>query len=474
MATRSSDKPSKKPATTAKKAADAGGAAKRPAKAKAAATDEAPRKAKAVKAKAGAKPEAKAELKGKASAKAAAKPVEPVAVEPAAPELTDEEKALAEVYGDEMNAPAAAHGEFKDQRTADEDRPMMPEISAREERNKRWEGRREERREGRRHRRDRRDRPGREGGAPGATPPAAGAGQVGNGRPERERDRDRDRDRGPRPPQAPPAAPMLMQPPVNDGTAYRVGTAAGDGAAAVFASLRGAQPMPVKQLAAMMRKRGLFEGDPEQAWPGLKSALLADERSYRALGLRPRIVYRGRDLFAPGPVVQSASGAAEGALACALSGVHASTRAALRARVAQASAAGFERIVDAYLTAAGYRDLTWVKRIDGIAYATALPPHGERPIMISARAGDTPVDRRGVGELRVGVEAKALHYGLLLAARELGEEAERELEKAGRSIQALVGDGLVDALVTAGVGVVTAAAPLAYVDDQLLDELLAG
>jgi len=94
--------------------------------------------------------------------------------------------------------------------------------------------------------------------------------------------------------------------------------------------------------------------------------------------------------------------------------------------------------------------------------------------MISARGGDMPVDRRGVGELRVGVEAKALHYGLLIAARELSEEAERELEKAGRSIQALVGDALVDALVTAGVGVVTAAAPLAYVDDQLLDELLAG
>ncbi len=479
MATRSSDKPSKKPATAAKKAADAGGA-KRAAKPKAAADAEPVKKAVAKPAKGGTPKPAPA---GKAKATKAT--VEPAPVEVAAPlVLTDEEKALAEMYGDELGAPAAAHGEFKDQRTADEDRQLMPEITARDERNKRWEGRREERSNGRRRRRDRSDRPGRE---PGGAPSAGGAPQGGGGngpahapRPhDRDRDRDRDRggDRGPRPQPSPApvaATPLLLQPPVADGTGFRVGTVAGDGAAAVFASLRGMQPMPVKQLGAMMRKRGLFDADPEQAWPGLKSALLADERSYRALGLRPRIVYRGRDLFAPGAVVQSASGAAEGALACALSGVHASTRAALKTRVTQAGPAGFERIVDAYLTAAGYRELTWVKRHEGIGYATALPPHGERPIMISARGGDMPVDRRGVGELRVGVEAKALHYGLLIAARELSEEAERELEKAGRSIQALVGDALVDALVTAGVGVVTAAAPLAYVDDQLLDELLAG
>ena len=59
---------------------------------------------------------------------------------------------------------------------------------------------------------------------------------------------------------------------------------------------------PVRQLAAMMRKRSLVETDPEQLAPQLKAELLGDERSYRTLGLRPRIVYRGRDLFAPGPV----------------------------------------------------------------------------------------------------------------------------------------------------------------------------
>ena len=254
----------------------------------------------------------------------------------------------------------------------------------------------------------------------------------------------------------------------------RIGTQLGDGAALVFAELRNAQPMPVRQLAGMMRKRGLMTGDPETTWPNLKGALLADERSYRAAGLRPRLVYRGRDLFAPGPVTTSLTGGAEAELAEALGGLASATHTALRARLTHASAAGFERIIHSYLIAVGYRDLEWVKRVDGISYGSALPPDGDRVIMISARSGDSPVDRRGVGELRVGLEAKQALWGLLCSARELSGDAEKELERPGRSVTTLCGNGLVAALIAAGVGVVTAAAPIRYVDDQLLDELLAG
>ena len=49
-----------------------------------------------------------------------------------------------------------------------------------------------------------------------------------------------------------------------------------------------------------------------------------------------------------------------------------------------------------------------------------------------------------------------------------------ELERNGRSITVVAGDAFVSALLASGVGVVTAAAPLRYVDDQLLSELLAG
>src|ERR1700743_349274 len=95
----------------------------------------------------------------------------------------------------------------------------------------------------------------------------------------------------------------------------RVGTPLGDAAASVFAQLRNGQPLPVKQLAAMMRKRALIEHDREVVWPQLKAELLGDERSYRTLGLRPRIVYRGRDLFAPGPVAMSSTADAQAGLA---------------------------------------------------------------------------------------------------------------------------------------------------------------
>jgi restriction endonuclease Mrr len=95
-------------------------------------------------------------------------------------------------------------------------------------------------------------------------------------------------------------------------------------------------------------------------------------------------------------------------------------------------------------------------------------------VLISARSGDSAIDRRGIGELRVGVEAKNLVAGFLFSASELSEDAERELERAGRSIAVICGDQLVATLIAAGVGVVSAAAPLHYVDDQLLDELLAG
>ena len=271
----------------------------------------------------------------------------------------------------------------------------------------------------------------------------------------------------------------------------RVGNALGDAAWQVFTSIRGAQPMPVKQLAGMMRKRGLLDVDPEQAWPHLKAALLGDERSYRALSLRPRIVYRGRDLFAPGPVAQSATADAEAALAQALSSMAVATHATLKARIGQAGQAGFERLVHAFLIAVGYQEVNWIKRTEAISYATAVAPGSSGTILISARAGDAPVDRRGVGELRVGVEAKNLLAGLLFAAREVREALERdqgllregarevlprerELERPGRSISVYAGDGFVTALLTAGVGVVTAAAPVRYVDDQLFGELLAG
>lgn len=381
-----------------------------------------------------------------------------------AAELSPEEQELQALYGDDLKKPGLAHAEYQDRQTADEDRPMMPEINARDERKAQWQ----ERRDRRRARREERERH----------------------REERREQRRQDRPEAPpqhaqQPQQRPPSQNVVnpqayrpVQPPVqisgDDGGLARVGTPLGDAAATVFAQLRNGQPLPVRQLAAMMRKRSLVETDPEQLAPQLKAELLGDERSYRTLGLRPRIVYRGRDLFAPGPVAMSRTADAEAGVATALSRLQSATHRVLAERIAKATPAGFERLIHAYLVAAGYREIAWVKRIDGISYASAIAPGLNRTVLISARAGDFPIDRRGIGELRVGVEAKNLVAGVLFSARELSEEAERELERPGRSIAVMCGDQLVATLIAAGVGVVSAAAPLHYVDDQLLDELLAG
>jgi restriction endonuclease Mrr len=370
--------------------------------------------------------------------------------------LSEEEQALTEIYGEDLVPAQAAHTEYQDRQTRDEDRPMLPEINAREERKQHWQDRRRERRERRdrerQERQDRRDRRDRD------VPQAQPAAQQ----------------------RLPLAAPAAQATPAAASTTNghdslaRVGTPLGDAAASVFAQLRNGQPLPVRQLAAMMRKRNLVEADPEQLAPQLKAELLGDERSYRTLGLRPRIVYRGRDLFAPGPVAMSVTADAEAGVAASLSRLASATHRALAQRIAKASPAGFERLIHAYLVAAGYREIVWVKRVNGISYAQATAPGIERSVLISARSGDQPIDRRGVGELRVGVEAKNLVAGMLFSTRELSEDAERELERAGRSIAVICGDQLVAALIATGVGVVSAAAPLHYVDDQLLDELLAG
>jgi len=425
---------------------------------------------------------------------------EVVAVDDQPPALSPEEQELSALYGDDLTAPAIVATEYSDRQTADEDRPMVPEINARDERKHQWQ----ERRDRRRQRRDERDRQRHERRDQPQRPPQDGRPQDGrpqDGRPNDARPNDgrpdhRNEQRtdqrgdqrpgdgaraGGEPRQALPPRPVTpVMPPTAASNGHehdalgRVGTPLGDAATSVFAQLRNGQPMPVRQLAAMMRKRNLIETDPEQAWPQLKAELLGDERSYRTLGLRPRIVYRGRDLFAPGPVAMSQTADAEASVAAALSRLAGASHRALAARIARASGAGFERLIHAYLVAAGYREISWVKRVGGISYASVIAPGIERTVLISARSGDQPIDRRGIGELRVGVEAKGLVAGILFSARELSDDAEKELERAGRSIAVMCGDQLVAALIAAGVGVVSSAAPLHYVDDQLLDELLAG
>jgi hypothetical protein len=79
---------------------------------------------------------------------------EVIEVDDQPPTLSAEEQELTAIYGDDLARPAIAHAEYADRQTADEDRPMVPEINARDERKLQWQ----ERRDRRRRRRDERDR----------------------------------------------------------------------------------------------------------------------------------------------------------------------------------------------------------------------------------------------------------------------------------------------------------------------------
>jgi hypothetical protein len=369
----------------------------------------------------------------------------------AAQALSPEEAELAAVYGDEVGtAQVGALSEYRDEQTADEDRPMVPEMTG-ERRGRReredWKTRRERMRRERREKREarERDREARQGsngssaaGAPtGAIAPREAA-PVHHAEPE---------------PAASGPADLARR------------------ACEVLSSVKGGQPVPVKQLAQMMRKRRLVEEDPERMWRALKSALLADTQRRLSAGLPPRVLYRGRDLFAYRPSGNAELEAAEISLEAAAHRLRGATERALAARLADLALPALEQVAYLYLVQAGWRDIDWIKRVDRSGYALAREPGDGQVVLVGVRSGNQEIDRRGVGELRAGINAKSLGRGLLLAPREMGSDARAEIERPGPPVAVMAGLPWAAALVQAGIAVSQRMVPVSYLDGDLLDRL---
>ena len=112
---------------------------------------------------------------------------------------------------------------------------------------------------------------------------------------------------------------------------------------------------------------------------------------------------------------------------------------------------GFERLIHAYLVAAGYREIEWVKRVGGISYASATAPG------IDAHGADQRALRRRSRSIAAASAScasasrrRTSSPASCSSPRELSEDAERELERAGRSIAVVCGDQLVAALISVG------------------------
>ena len=405
-----------------------------------------------------------------------------------APPLTPDEQEIHELYGDELagTEPGAAFAEYEDEQTDDEDRPMVPEMVAdRRDRHRRERMRRSDRRQ-RRDRGERNERGDRDVRRDASTAaPAAARGPA-----ERV-----PAERAPRPapvaraessagagmagePLAEPLATggeLMITAPVGEGPIqdlYRPGTSVGDAAVEVLRGTRSDQPVQIKQLAQMMRKRQLINDDPAEVWPYIKAALLADEQRHRDLGMRPRIVYRGRDMFSVAPHASSTDLAdAETALGQAAYDMAEATHQALKLRLSRMDVAALERVVHVYLLASGWKDVQWIKRVQRSSYAVGTASGGLGTVLIGVRGGAEPVDRRGVGELRVGVLAKGLTCGVLLAPQDLSDVARSELASKGPSLSVLVGDAFVAELVRAGIGALRKSVPAVYFDESFFDEI---
>ena len=147
------------------------------------------------------------------------------------------------------------------------------------------------------------------------------------------------------------------------------------------------------------------------------------------------------------------------------------THRALKDRLGRLDRASLERVAHVYLLRQGWRNLTWIKHVSQASYAVGDPPGGLDPFLIGVRAGRDPVDRRGIGELRVGVQAKNLVSGLLIACEGLSDIALQELRRPGPSISLLVGDSFVSALAQSGIGTTVGQVPAICFDGGFFDDV---
>ena len=327
-----------------------------------------------------------------------------------------------DLYADEdVATQARAYKEYRDRQTADEDRPMTPELVAKRDRFRRGDRRRGER---------------------------------------KRRSEDSSR-RGSRRERVAAVPKVDISPPTQS---------LADAAEQALRDTKG-NAVQVRQLAQMMRKRRLLSGDPARTWPILKTAMLHDERQRTAHGLRPRFARR-RDMFSlvssglPEQVV-----AAEAAFGAAAHHLEAATHEAVMSRLCQLGPEGLERVVHVFLMSRGFVDVSWIKRSGRSSYATARRATSDEQILIGARSGNEPVDRAGVGELRAGVKVKELKRGWLLAPRELDDAAQAERERVAPPLDVLCGAAFVRAVCAEGLGVVRASAPIMYLDADFFEEL---
>ncbi len=365
----------------------------------------------------------------------------------------DDEAAEAEAEEFEMDADGSSAAPLMVSTTGDEEitrsgeeREVRSEIMGRRDREDRGRGRRPER-----------------GGKPG--------------RP----DRDRHHEKGPhlapaRPAGASPQAPSHPQAqgtftpaPVAAGTARSLANDLYD----ILRSQDG-RPQHARALAQEVEKRKLLEGRPQpEVVREVRMALHGELSGRTHRGLRPRLRALGGGNYAViDRKLDDELLHAERTLEVALERAQTAAVTAVRRRLSKLSPFSFEQLGRLCAESLGVERPTLVKRGEGVSYyggERALGAFRSR-VLIGVRTGEAELQRRAVGELRAGLDARGFDEGFLFALGRLSDDARDEL-RSGRAVTVYDGDSIAAFLVDRKLGVRVQYAPVPYVDVDFFAEL---
>jgi hypothetical protein len=370
--------------------------------------------------------------------------------------LPAEEGEPEELLEDEIDLPggpllAPSHG-AEDMTRSDEERVVRAEI----------QGRREERG---RHRRDRRDRPKRE---PHGREPH---GREPQGR--EQHGREQHAQQPPREPQAQPA-PQTQPQAQPQGQAPAKRTLL-DGVLELLRQNDG-RPMHVRHLTDLGVKKQLFSGQPNEVLRQVRAVLVRELREREMEGLRARVRNLGGGNYAlVDKKLDPELAQAERDLADKAARQREATRMALRRRLGRLPPPAFEALVRVLLDKIGVTGVEVVRRGDGVVYFGGARQLGAGSLktLVAVRAGEGEINRRAVGELRAGLQARGFDEGLLVGGGRLGGDGAAEL-KAGSGVVVHDGLSLATLLVKHGLGVRRLQLPVDYLDLEFLAELSEG
>jgi HB1/ASXL restriction endonuclease-like protein with HTH domain len=267
-----------------------------------------------------------------------------------------------------------------------------------------------------------------------------------------------------KPPVAPiaPVAPPSAPAPAAARPAPADGFSLADAAYRILREHAERRPIHYRQIADMALKRKLVPGDMGDPRRAMKAALLDDQRRRRALGLRPRFHGDAGGLFSlAGARIEAAVLEAEDALASAARRLGEITSSALRGRLRALPPEAVEQMTRLALARRFGAEPAAVERQSGYV---VLRGGGEgRGFALRLQAGPIELDTlRAFGERCRSQSLRAL-------CATVGEVSPALLAHgAAAGVQVLGGADLCDLLCDTGVGVVRAAVPVAYLDDDLL------